>query len=197
RMAGFLRESDPCLVIGGDMVLDYDLGGLLAWHRAGDHAVSLLLRDDARAERFGTIGVDGEGRVRRVADRFALGGECRAGIYAWANVLSSRAFDTLPERESFNHLDGWWVPELACGADDVRGFVADASDCTWEPVGTPAEYLAVNLELGPLSYLDLDEAMRRAGAALLRAGAGAPSVVLGAGARLGPRARLSRAVVWE
>src|SRR4029453_4736544 len=145
----------------------------------------------------GTIGVDGEGRVRRVADRFNLGGECRAGIYAWANVLSSRAFDTLPERESFNHLDGWWVPELAWGAAAAPASGADASDCTWEPVGTPAEYLAVNLELCPLSYLDLDEAMRRAGATLLRDADGAPSVRLGAGARLGPRARLSRAVVWE
>jgi mannose-1-phosphate guanylyltransferase len=197
RVAEFLRASDPCLVVGGDMVLDYDLRSLLAWHRDGDHAVSLLLREDPRGERFGTIGVDREGRVRRVADRLDLGSECGAGIYTWANVLSSRAFDTLPARESFSHLDGWWMADLARGAGDIRGLVVDPSRCTWEPVGTPAEYLSANLGLGALSYLDLEGATRRAGATLLRDEAGAPSVVLGAGARLAPGARLERAVVWE
>jgi mannose-1-phosphate guanylyltransferase len=197
RLAGFLRESDPCLVIGGDMLLDADLTALVRWHREGGHAVSLLLREDPRAERFGTIGVDREGRVRRVASRFDLGGEQRAGVYAWANVVSPRAFDALPDRDAFSHLDDWWVPELARGAGDIRGRVADASECLWEPVGTPAEYLAVNLGLRALSYLDLDAATRRAGASLRRDARGAPSLVLGAGARLGEGVELERAVVWE
>jgi mannose-1-phosphate guanylyltransferase len=197
RLADFLRESDPSLVIGGDMVLDFDLGSLADWHRAGGHAASLLLREDPREARFGTIGVDGEGRVRRVAGRLDLGGECRAGVYAWANVLSPRVFDSLPAQTAFSHLDDWWMPQLARGAQDIRGLVADAKSCLWEPVGTPAEYLAVNLGLGALSYLDLDEASGRAGARVLRDGAGAPTVVLGAGARLGDGVELTRAVVWD
>ncbi|HEX2485148.1 MAG TPA: sugar phosphate nucleotidyltransferase, partial [Myxococcota bacterium] len=75
RVADFLRESDPCLLLGGDMLLDADLRALVAWHRAGGHDASLLLREDPRAERFGTIGVDSEGRVRRIASRFDLGSE--------------------------------------------------------------------------------------------------------------------------
>jgi NDP-sugar pyrophosphorylase family protein len=141
--------------------------------------------------------VDREGRVRRIASRFELPGEERAGIYAWANVLSPRAFESLPDREAFSHLDGWWAPALARGAQDIRGFVADAASCLWEPVGTAAEYLAANLALRALSYLDVEEASRRAGATLVRDAAGLPSLVLGAGARLGPGARLARAVVWE
>jgi NDP-sugar pyrophosphorylase family protein len=197
RVADFLRESDPCLVIGGDMVLDFDLGELVRWHRAGGHAVSLLLREDPRAGRFGTIGVDGGGRVRRVAKRFDLGGAARAGVYAWANVLSPRAFDSLPDRETFSHLDDWWMPELAAGADDIRGWVADTASCLWEPVGTPAEYVAANLDVERLSYLDLAASSERAGARVLRDAAGAASVVLGAGAQLGEGAHLERAVVLE
>jgi NDP-sugar pyrophosphorylase family protein len=197
RMADFLRESDPSLVIGGDMVLDFDLGALTDWHRAGRHAASLLLREDPRAARFGTIGVDREGRVRRVAGRFDLGGECRAGVYAWANVLSPRIFDSAPSRGAFSHLDDWWMPELARGADDIRGFVASEDACLWEPVGTPAEYLSANLSLPPLSFLDLEEASARAGARILRDAAGATSVVLGAGARVAEDAELTRAVVWD
>ncbi len=121
RVAGFLRESDPCLVLGGDMLLDADLGALVARHRERGDAVTMLLReDDVRAERFGTIGVDGEGRVRRIAKRFDRGGETRSGVYTWANVISARALDTLPEREVFSHLDGWWMPRLAAGDESIR-----------------------------------------------------------------------------
>jgi mannose-1-phosphate guanylyltransferase len=197
RVADFLRESDPCLVLGGDMLLDFDLTRLVRWHAAGGHAASLLLREDPRAARFGTIGVDGEGRLRRVAGRLDLGGERRAGIYVWANVLSPRIFDSMPARDAFSHLDDWWMPALAAGARDIRGLVTSEADCLWEPVGTPAELLAANLRVRRLSFLDLDEATRRAGARLLEGADGEISVVLGAGAELGEGARLSRAVVFE
>ena len=58
RAAPFLRESDPCLILGGDMLLDSDLAGLVRLHREQTHAVTLLLRDDPRGRRFGTIGLD-------------------------------------------------------------------------------------------------------------------------------------------
>lgn len=196
RVADFLRESDPCLLLGGDMILDADLGALVAWHRAGGHDATLLLREDPRAERFGTIGVDSEGRVRRIASRFDLGSERRAGVYAWANVVASAAFDTLPEREAFGHLDDWWAPALARGEADVRGFVATASEVLWEPVGTPSEYLAANLAPLTLSYLDVDAAARRAGAEVRLGADGRPDLVVGAGARLGRGASLRRSVVF-
>jgi len=196
RVADFLRESDPCLLLGGDMVLDADLGALVRRHREGGHDVTLLLREDPRAGRFGTIGVDREGRVRRIADRFDLGEESRAGVYAWANVVSPAAFESMPAREAFGHLDDWWAPALARGRTDVRAHVAGPAEVVWEPVGTPAELLAANLAALSLSYLDLDAASRRAGAVVACGADGRPDLVLGAGARLGRGARLHRAVVF-
>jgi NDP-sugar pyrophosphorylase family protein len=191
RAAAFLRESDPCLILGGDMVLDYDLRALVAAHRERENALTLLLREDRRAEAFGTIGIDANGRLRRIGRRFDLGGEVRAGLYAWANVVSSRAFDALPEEEVFSHLDGWVVPLVAGGAEDVRAIVATESDSVWEPVGTPAEYLAANLVPHRLSYLDADAVASHAGARF------APGLVIGAGATLGRGVCLERAVVWD
>lgn len=191
RAAAFLRESDPSLILGGDMLLDYDLGALLAEHRRRDNAITLLLREDRRGSAFGTIGIDAEGRLRRIGRRFDLGGETRAGVYAWANVVSSRAFDALPEEDVFGHLDGWVAPQLARGARDVRGIVASDADSVWEPVGTLAEYLAANLAPPQLSYLDADAVARAAGTRF------APGLVIGAGARLGRAARLENAVVWD
>jgi NDP-sugar pyrophosphorylase family protein len=191
RAAAFLRESDPCLVLGGDMLLDYDLGALVAGHRARRDAVTFLLRDDPRGAAFGTIGADAEGRVRRIGRRFDLGGETQSGVYVWANVLSPAAFDAMPERDAFEHLSDWWAPMLAAGRDDVRAMIATPANCVWEPVGTPREYLDANLRPPRLSYLDADARAAADGTRF------ADGLVLGAGAELGPGARLERAVVWD
>lgn len=190
RAASFLRESDPCIVVSGDMICDLDLGALVARHRAHGDRATIALRSDPRAERFGTIGVDASGRVRRIARRFDLGGERAAGVNVSVYLFAARAFDSLPGREVFNHLDEWLAPELAAGAGDLRGELVPGEALLWEPVGTPAEYLAVNLRRPVVSYFD---AVARALALGVRL---EPDVVIGADARLGPGVRLRRAVVW-
>ena len=190
-VADFLRESDPCLLIGGDMLLDFDLGALVERHCARRAAVTLLLRDDPRADSFGSIGIDAQGCVRRIGSRFDLGGATRAGVYTWVNVVSAGALDSLPERKIFGHLDHWIAPRLAAGARDVHAELASPAACLWEPVGTPSEYLEANLRPLRLSYLDAEAVARRAGTRF------EPGLVLGAGATLGAGASLRRAVVWD
>jgi mannose-1-phosphate guanylyltransferase len=191
RVAAFLRESDPCLLIGGDMVVDLDLAALLAQHRASGRAVTAVLRRDRRAGEFGTIGLDRTGRMRRIGRRFDLGGEVDSGVYTWVNVVSARAFDSLPRREVFSHLDDWWIPELARGSDAIGAVLLEPDACRWEPVGTPAEYLHANFSLPALSYLDTDARARAAGVTLR------PDLVVGAGAEIAADARLERVVVWD
>jgi NDP-sugar pyrophosphorylase family protein len=191
RVADFLAQSDPCLVLGGDMIVDLDLGGLVKRHQAADRAVTLVLKEDARGDRFGTIGVDERGRVRRIASRFDLGGESRAGVYTWINVFSAAALETLPDRLAFNHLDDWLAPRLNEGAEDIGAEVLASEEGVWEPVGTLEEYLAVNLQPRALSFFDADARAKSEGARLM------PDLVVGAGATLGRGARLHRAVVWD
>jgi NDP-sugar pyrophosphorylase family protein len=191
RVAAFLRESDPCLLLGGDMVVDLDLPALISAHRASGRAVTALLRRDARAREFGTIGVDRTGRIRRIGGRFDLGGEVDSGVYTWVNVVSARAFDWLPAREVFSHLDDWWAPELARGSAAIGAVVLPPEACRWEPVGTPAEYLRANFALPPLSYLDVDARARAAGVRLCA------DLIVGAHAEIEPGARLAHAVVWD
>jgi NDP-sugar pyrophosphorylase family protein len=192
RVANYLRESDPCLIVAGDMLLDADLSALVAAHRERRDAWTMLLRPgDPREKAFGTIGVDSENCVRRIGTRHDLGGENQAGLYAWANVVAARAFDSLPEREIFSHLDHWIAPQLASGAKDIRGETVAADDFVWEPVGTPAEYLATNLNPIPLSYQAAIADAQRAGARI------DGDIVIGAGAKLGPGVLLRRAVVWD
>ncbi|MDH3684654.1 MAG: NDP-sugar synthase [Myxococcales bacterium] len=197
KVAAFLRESDPCVILGGDMLLDCDLDALLRVHRERHDAVTLLLREDPRAGEFGTIGVDDDGCVRRIASRFDLGGSTRAGVYAWVNVVAPRAFDSLPDVAQFSHLDAWWAPLLRAGARDIRAELMAPGAGFWEPVGTLEEYLDTNLRPLSLSYLDVPAATERAGARIETTAAGTADVVLGAGAHLGTDVALHRAVVWD
>jgi NDP-sugar pyrophosphorylase family protein len=189
RVASFLRESDPCLLVGGDMLIDADLTALVERHRARRDAITLLLRDDPRIESFGSIGVDADGRVRRIASRLDLGGEVRKGLYPWVNVVSARAFDALPDAEVFSHFAGWIAPMLERGAADIRGELSLPS--VWEPVGTLREYLQANFSPPALSYLDLDAVGAGLGTRFT------PEAVIGAGASIGPGARLRRVVIWD
>jgi len=191
RVAPFLRESDPSLVLAGDMILDADLDGFVRRHRERRAFVTLLLRDDPRAASFGSVGVDEEGRVRRIGTRLDLGGESACGIYAHATAISARSLETLPPGPVSNHLDDWLIPRLAAGARDVFAEVLPRDAGCWVPVGTPREYLEANLTPLDLSYLDADTRAREEGTRL------EPKLVIGAGASLGPGAHLERAVVWD
>lgn len=191
RAAPFLRESDPSLVLAGDMLLDCDLAGLVARHRDREADTTLVLRDDPRAARFGTVGLDSEDCVRRIGSRRDLGGETRSGIFIGARIFAARAFDSLPDRDDFEDLSDWLMPRLAAGARDIRGIRLSPDECLWEPVGTPEEYLRVNLDPPRLSYLDPEAALLRTGTRL------EGDVVLGRGSRLEIGAQLERSVVWD
>lgn len=191
RVADFLRESDHCVILGGDMVVDLDLAGLIRRHANSGRAVTMALTEDPRAGEFGTIGLDGNGRLRRISRRIDWGHEEQSGVYTWVNVLSRRAFDTVPDREAFNHLDEWWAPAAAEEPNHVGGEVLPASALQWQPVGTMAEYLDANLKPFELSYLDVEAAATAAGARLT------PGLVIGAGATVPADARLSEVVVWD
>ena len=187
RVVGFLRESDPCLLVAGDMVLDVDLDELVARHRERRDLVTLLLREDTRGERFGTLGVDAEGRVRRIPRGPDLGDATRRGLWCWANVAAARLFDDMPDDEVSVFLD-WLSTAVANGANDVR---AELLPCHWEPVGTLPEYLRANLEAPALSFMAVDQIAEAEGTRF------APGVVLGAGTNVGKDTQLERVVVWD
>ncbi|MCP4035751.1 MAG: nucleotidyltransferase family protein, partial [bacterium] len=117
----FLMESDPCLVIAGDMLLDLDLSGVISRHCEREDLATLVLREDSRVGRFGSIGIGRGGAVRRIAESFDLGQECAAGVFTGVRIFSRRVLETLPEREVFEDLRDWLGPMLDSGHEGVTG----------------------------------------------------------------------------
>ena len=190
RVASFLRDSETCVILGGDMLVDLDLPALIHAHTSSGRAITAALADDSRIASFGSIGLDAAGRMRRIGRRFDLGGEAQRGLYTWVNVLSARAFESMPDREVFNHLEDWWGPLAAAQPTEVGGVVLSASDCEWQPVGTPVEYLDANFAPPRLRYFDPEPKARALGAQI------SERIIVGAGAEIGANAELDRVVVW-
>jgi mannose-1-phosphate guanylyltransferase len=54
RVASFLRESETCVILGGDMIVDLDLPALARAHAASGRAITVALADDPRIASFGS-----------------------------------------------------------------------------------------------------------------------------------------------
>ena len=191
RAADFLCDSDPSLVLAGDMLLDTDLAGFAARHRERGNAATLLLRSDPRTRTFGSVGIDAEGNVRRIGNDFDLGGSSVAGLFVGVRAFSPHCFDTLPRHGgAFEDLRDWLAPDLRAGRQPIRGEAAPPEDLGWEPIGTPSEYLRANLRF--------DERFALPDAPPLAAGTHVSrEQVIGRGATIPADVELERVVVWE
>lgn len=202
KAAPFLKRDDQCVVLAGDMILDLDLTKRMQAHVESGNDATLLLRDDPRHADFGTIGLDGGGRVSRVGhDHFGgAAAEASSGIFTGVRFFSRSVFQAWPESPGvenpavFEDLRDWLMPAAAAGRLQVGGDCIDRADCVWEPVGTPAEYLKANL--APPSLPSLGGRPSRWEGAIDLEGP-RRDVVLGDASVLGEGAKLSRAVVWE
>lgn len=196
RAADFLRGTPDCVVLAGDMLLDVDLTALARAHRERGRDVTLLLRDDPRGADFGTLGIDERDRVTRIGSRSlagAAGPEVRQGLFTGVRFFDREALDAWPEAEAFEDLRDWLAPRIEAGAIHVGAELVDAGACVWEPVGTPAEYLAANLE--PPALPSLGGAPEAWSGPLRREPA--TRNVISASARIDPDAHLEDCVVWE
>ncbi len=136
-------------MLAGDMLLDFDLSDVISRHTARQDLATLVLLEDSRADRFGSIGIGKGGAVRRIASSLDLGGETAAGLFTGVRVFSREALERFPEVNVFEDVRDWMLPELTEGNDRIRGEIYSGATCTWEPVGTLDEYLHANMEAPP------------------------------------------------
>lgn len=226
RAASFLSGTRDCVVLAGDMLLDLDLSELLARHRAACHEeardVTLVLRDDPRGDRFGTIGIGATNGVTRIGQRALAGAACdagpetRRGLFTGVRFFSREALTGFPEHAAgfaadasepaeqastqasqdfpFEDLRDWLVPRFEAGLCRVGAELVDRAESVWEPVGTPDEYLDVNLCPPVLPSLGPDVA---AWSGDLREPSGADSSVVARSAEVPEDVVLERCVVWD
>jgi mannose-1-phosphate guanylyltransferase len=129
-------------VFNGDVLSTPDLTRAMQIHQTTGALMTMVLREDVRAEKAGVIEVTEDHRVVRILNEGASATvPTKRCLFTGIYVLSSAIFDDLPEegcvvRHTLRRL-------LARGAR-VSGVVDDAP---WFDLGTPAAYLEANLGL--------------------------------------------------
>ncbi|MEZ4330703.1 MAG: NDP-sugar synthase [Myxococcota bacterium] len=202
RAAEFLRESERCVVLAGDMLIDLDLPALLERHRTSGRDVTLVLRRDPREAEFGSVGLDASGRVCRIgrhpvgrpATASPAAREAACGLFTSVRFFERRALTGWPDAAVFEDLRDWLMPRAARGEIELGAELVAADASVWEPVGTPQEYLEINLAPPALPSLGGPVEAWRGDVDVLGA---ANDVIAARAAAIPGDALLERCVVWE
>jgi mannose-1-phosphate guanylyltransferase len=194
-----LAGADAIVLVNGDILFDVGLGGALAAHRASGALATMVLLPMPPGAPYATVDLDARGAVRRIAGRFGPGGDAlRPWHFSGVHVLSPEILDRVPAEPFECDVNRHVYPALL-ETGQVRGLVTSGY---WNDLGTPARYLAANLDvLGggvPLARFRGVAPARAGAGTIVEAGASVGAdAVLGARCRVPAGASVRRAVLWD
>jgi len=140
RACPALAQGD-FVMINADVLTDVDLAAVIAAHRARSALATLVLRDDPEAARFGLIGHDGDGRIRRFLE-VDLGGAVHDRMFTGVQVLSPGILAYLRGDGAYPVTDAY---KAALQAGEP--LVAHVHGGYWADLGTPERLAAAEADL--------------------------------------------------
>lgn len=208
--------SGRFLVINGDVLSDFDIPALEAFHEAHGGLATIQLTPVPEPSAFGVVPTDGSGRVTAFIEKPPPGTAPTNEISAGCYLLEEEVLARVPagrrvsiERETFPAL-----------VEDGQLY-AVSSPAYWLDTGTPEKYLQASLdilerrraadclpsvpEVSPGVFADRDALLSGTAnpasyigaGAKLAAGAEVADSVIGAGAEIAPGARVTRSIIMS
>jgi NDP-sugar pyrophosphorylase family protein len=178
--------------MNGDTLFAPDFGLAYAEHLDRGAVATMILRRTPHPERFGAIGIDGEGWVRTLLGLPKDQRVREALMFTGVQILAPEAFSAMPEsgcviRSAYRQ----WVD----GGAPVLGIVDESP---WADLGTVSEYHRLNLELasGSFTWPGVEP---RDGCILGASDVPSPNIrrsVIGGEVEIAPGVSLDRCVVW-
>ncbi|RMD99078.1 MAG: NDP-sugar synthase [Deltaproteobacteria bacterium] len=205
NVRNFFEGRGSFLVMNGDILIDLDLRDLVAFHRKRGGVATMVLRPDPDVSRFGAIGIEADGRVRRIVSILPpWPGPLTEYIFTGIHLFEEAIFDFIePGKQACIVHDVY--PRLFAAGLPVYGFVTKGF---WADLGTPRRYLEAHFDLlrKPTGvYAEAVESGRVPAHPSLWIGRDAfvpeetrrtTDLIVGAHARIGSGARLSHTLVW-
>jgi mannose-1-phosphate guanylyltransferase len=201
RLLGGGGEDGPVLVCNGDILTDLDLAALLAAHEEAGADATIALTRVEDTSTFGVVDCDGAGRVRRFVEKPPPGTVPADTVNAGTYVLSPNVFDGFPGDGPLS-FERTVFPGLL---DRGALLLGHAPQAYWADLGTPQRYLDGTravlerrcdwppapgmVTVGNAASAHVDAQVE--GAEL------AGGVVVGAGCRVAPGARLRDTVLFD
>ena len=141
-----LLRGEPFVVVNGDSLLEVRLRDLLAWHEARQGIVTMAVRPDPDAARYGLVEVDQDDRVRRVTGQppaDAGAPPLRGFMFPGLHVFEPTIFDWMASEGVYSVTRVTYPALIAAGAE-VHAWVTTAR---WINIDTPAALAAADAEL--------------------------------------------------
>jgi mannose-1-phosphate guanylyltransferase len=197
RNALSLLGNEPFVVCNGDVLTAPDLARALSVHKATGARMTMILRNDPRADALGSIEVDQDGRVVRMLDEGPKSpGPTTKCVFTGVYILSPDVRDDLPERGCIvrHSLRRW----LARG-DRVSAIIDDGP---WFDLGTIGSYAAVTFGMldGTIVFPSVKTPVNHSRIGAVRAQPGVwigPLCDLGDGVNLSGAGEISRVIAWD
>jgi NDP-sugar pyrophosphorylase family protein len=140
RDARRLLGSGTFVTLNADTLIGIDLRPFLLEHRERASAATLILRKDPQMDRFGTIGIGADGRIKRFLAHMAPSEADRGEPYMFTGVqiLEERVFDFMEARGPFSITETTY-PRMLSAGEPLFGAVFTGP---WLTVGSPEELAA-------------------------------------------------------
>jgi NDP-sugar pyrophosphorylase family protein len=106
-------ESDPVLVMNGDILTDLDMPQLVEFHERGGQEITVVTREYQLRHPYGVLELEGD-HIVRVVEKPVVTDTVNAGVY----VLRWSALDLIPEGRAYE------IPDLINRAVEVGRKVA-------------------------------------------------------------------------
>jgi len=135
RVRSLLEGDDEFFLANGDTIQTVPVDALR--HARGDALAALTLRHPPPGDHFTPVFYQ-DGRVTGFGS-----GTGEALMFAGSHCISTRAFDTMPDRDVFGIVDAVYQPLLERG----EHIAAVVDDAPWFDVGSPRRYLAASRTL--------------------------------------------------
>lgn len=138
KAKSFLQDG-AFIVINTDALIDLNLAALIDFHGKNNAAVTLVLRADERADDYGSMDIDSNGRICRFLDSKAPIIPVSAPVklmFTGVQVLDPKVFDHMENHaaarkfSTTRHI----YPRMLVAGERLFGF---QSDGFWQDLGTP------------------------------------------------------------
>jgi mannose-1-phosphate guanylyltransferase len=182
--------EEAFVVANGDVLTDLDLTALVGLHRDRGARMTLALHPVDDPSRYGVVVTAPDGAVTAFVEKPAPGEVDAVTINAGTYVVAPEVLELIPAGRAVSVE--YEVFPLLVGA----GLYARSFEGSWRDIGTPASYLAANLEQMPAGGL-IDPSAHVAEGAEVTDSVVGPECRIEAGARVSESVLLAGAVVAE
>jgi NDP-sugar pyrophosphorylase family protein len=138
RKARSFLQDDAFIVINTDALIDVNLAELITFHRNRQATATLVLRPDEQADRYGSMDVDGAGRICRFLNSkidLKPAGPTRKLMFTGVQILAPKVFDYMESHgagEKFSTTRQTY-PRMLLAGEPLYGFCFEGF---WQDLGT-------------------------------------------------------------